>query len=411
MVNDTIILKVFSYWNDTQILENITLGRRFYNLMGSVLKKKIKDHHKYTSIKDVFSDDSEKTIQEYCKFTFNKKCILCKNKLCYTVENKFCVSNGIISPVCSICTTKLQDSLRSRFHYLYQNMILYNNIQFMTPKLNMCIYASKTRKRDIQDCMFMKCIVCKKIVSTNISKDYLNVDNFYNNLKIASKSIRENEETFGPEYKTCIKTYIEEECLIKHNPWLNYKVIPFRKFAVNNQFNYRCEREQSTFIHTCCLGKYFKVNEPKIRKVHLKSYVPQRYNSRVGIVYKRLETLPFKPLTVNIQYKQEFVIQDRVVNESKELTLFIGKCESCVNRSGICTCTTKNPNINVFWGKKEEYPEYEIFNQLIEDYSGVVDKINDSYHEIAYRINSVDLMQRFVIYNNQTIFLHPDYYD
>ena len=96
----------------------------------------------------------------------------------------------------------------------------------------------------------------------------------------------------------------------------------------------------------------------------------------------------------------------KTINDFKKLSIFIGGCQSCNIQSGICTCTSKNKNINVFWGKKEDYPDFEIFNQYIQDYSIIQGTIiNDHMDEISERISNADLMRKFVIYSTQTIFL------
>ena len=414
MVNPNIIEKIFTHLSDDQILRYLTLSSEIFNIMNVYFINKMQNEHKYidfSQLEPKLNSTPLSIYKAYIKLTINKKCIMCTNKLCYTKEDKHRVSSGISSPVCSICIEKyiLQNTttkfpkLRSEMGLVKKSVDSFKytlanyNIKYHA-QLNVCIYKNSY----LQELLFLKCIVCQKIVTTKISKDTFNSINFYNNLRIACSDI-------NPDYADCIKKYLKESCLLNYCSHLNYKGICFRKKTCIDVSG--VIESQHSLIHTCCIGKYDR-KTLIMRNHHVKEVKTKQFPGKSTCFYKLKKNLnKIERYIVQITYLTSFPIvlannTVKNINDYKRLSIFIGGCQSCNTKSGICTCTSKNKNINVFWGRHEDYPNFEIFKQYIQDYSIIPGTIiNDHMDEISERIDNEDLMRKFVIYSTQTIFL------
>jgi hypothetical protein len=423
-MKDTVIQKILEYHSDNEILSYLTLSLKISEIMNLYFINKIKKEHKYLDISQLeeeFAIDNFSIYKLYIRLTINKKCILCSNRLCYTAEDKHRISAGISSPVCSICVRKYITNspnflrMRKMMNLINKEKIhlLHNipyslenyNIKFHS-QLNVCIY----RDSYLDILLFMKCLVCKKIVTTKNSLDTCNLINFYNNIRIAYSEI-------DPTYSDCIKKYLEENCLIKYSPHLNYKGIGFRKKTCVLTSGHI--ESQHSLIHTCCIGKYTLAHRPLVRLIHSKINSSESSHGPTGsrkVTYVKKKTLSrIERFILNVEYNTEFPIvlyndQLSIIKDYKKLPIFIGGCSACTAKSGICTCASKNKNINVFWGKKEDYPNYEIFNQYILDYPDIELTSPRDYEDISERIQNPDLMRKFIIFSTQTIFLHDEYY-
>ena len=260
MVNTHTIQKIFTYLSDDQLLSYLTLSSGMFDIMNVYFINKIQKEHKYIDFSQLETEINYSNplsiYKTYIKLTINKKCIMCSNKLCYTKEDKHRVSSGISSPVCSICIKKyILKKQMNIFSKLLPEMILIKqsldgfkytlddyNIKYHA-QLNICIYKNTY----LRELLFLKCIVCQKIVTTKNTKDTFNSINFYNNLRIACSDI-------NPDYADCIKKYLKENCLLNYCSHLNYKGICFRKKTCVIESG--VIDSQHSLIHTCCIGKY-----------------------------------------------------------------------------------------------------------------------------------------------------------
>jgi hypothetical protein len=433
-LNQDLIKKIIKYSKGIDMLRTTITNRTFMIESKKSIIERIRRYYKYVDY-DFQELNYIATIKIYLKLIMTIKCILCSNRLYLRHsegnENKIKMISGVMSPVCGCCikngsifheyTSFDSPEIVKPYNHLKCDMllgssrtILHNRIYSNSgPLLNTIIYGCKVNalEQELYN-IFLKCIVCKKIVSCNQSRDINDVNLVYETLRKYGSYIQLYEQQgYNPEE---IKRFIVNNCLNNYNCHLNYKGISFTKTSQHG-----LKIHQNSFIHTCCIGRNSTIEIDIMDNFRCK---------RAGIRNRDVVIAPFsRPVKLKVlaKYIATFPreipgrVNSRGIQDVKCIHVLIGKCQACRDYystrfsevdeiiSGLCTCTSKKADIDIFLGDPTKYPYYDEFNNIIKDYAEGNDNYTSNLEEISERINDVTKMRQFVRWLTQTYFIPP----